>query len=253
LVWSAPIAAQGQPPTGALPPVEPAPQPPPTEPAPPPPEGAAPAQPEAQPEAQPQPQPPPPQTPPPGYGYPPPGYAYPPPEPIPPKAPDPEPTRNVSLTMSPLHLFLPVFEAMVELRVVDGFGVSVIGGYGQVTAEDNLGTEHEFSALELGGQLIWYPLEPFRSLQLGAEILYIKVETQDEGDQATLTGVGDGVAMGPLVGYKLVTSGGFTFLAQGGFQYVAIRAEASDGAGTTASDEQDSIIPLINLNLGWTF
>jgi hypothetical protein len=99
---------------------------------------------------------------------------------------------------------------------------------------------------------VWYPLEAFRSLQLGAEILYIKVETEEQTEQATLTGVGDGVGVGPLIGYKLVTSGGFTFLAQGGVEYVVLRAEASDGTNS-ASEEEDRFIPLLNLNLGWTF
>jgi hypothetical protein len=154
--------------------------------------------------------------------------------------------------MSPLHLILPVFEAMLEVRVIDGFGVSVIGGYGQVTAQDQLGEDHEFSATEIGGQLVWYPLEAFDSLQVGAELLYIKVETEEQAEQATLTGVGDGLAVGPLIGYKLLTSGGFTLVAQGGVEYVAIRAEATDGTNS-ASEEQERFIPMINFNLGWSF
>jgi hypothetical protein len=68
-----------------------------------------------------------------------------------------------------------------------------------------------------------------------------------------VTGVGEGFAVGPLVGYKLVTSGGFTFLAQGGIEYVAVRAEASNTSGSSASKSDSRLIPLLNLNLGWSF
>jgi hypothetical protein len=236
LLWSSIVLAQGEPPTGALPPVEPT-QPVEPEPAQQPPE-PQPVQPQP---VQPQP------APPPGYYYPPPRYEPPPPPPPPPKE-----TRSVSLTFSPVHLLLPMFEPMLELRAVDGFGVALLAGYGRVSTDDRFGDSHDFTAYELGGQLIWYPLEPFQSLQVGAEILYVKVES-DELANATVTGVGDGVAVGPLIGYKLITSVGFTFLVQGGVQYVAIRAEAESDGGLQAEDEQKKFIPLLNLNLGWSF
>jgi hypothetical protein len=239
LLFSSPLLAQGEPPTGALPPVESAPpeqtapEPPPSPPAAPQPAAPQPAP------AQP--------APPPGYYYPPPRY-----EPPPPPPPPPEVTRDLSLTFSPVHLLLPLFELMLELRVVDGFGVALLAGYGQVSADDALGKSHVFTAYELGGQLVWYPLKPFESLQVGAELLYVNVKSDDLAN-ATVTGVGDGVAVGPLIGYKLITSGGFTFVVQGGIQYVAIRAEAESEAGQRAEEEQAKVIPLLNLNLGWSF
>ncbi len=161
--------------------------------------------------------------------------------------------RYVSVTFSPIHLLLPIFEAMLEARIIDGFGAALIGGYGKVTAEDSLGGEHRFDAWELGGQLSWYPLKPFRSLVVGAELLYIHVETEEQDANVSVTGIGNGAAIGPFIGYKLVTSGGFTLVAQGGIQYLAIEAEASSSAGQTQSEEQSRIIPLINVNIGWTF
>jgi hypothetical protein len=142
---------------------------------------------------------------------------------------------------------------MVEARIVDGFGIAAIGGYGKVSAEDSLGESHRFDAYEIGGQLGWYPLQPFRSLVVGAELLYVKVETEESDANVEVTGVGDGFAIGPFVGYKFVTSGGFTFLAQGGIQYLAIQAEASNTAGQSESDEESRVIALLNLNVGWTF
>lgn len=228
-----PVEAQPAPPASAQP--APPPQPPPAQPAPPP--GAQPA-----PGAQP-----PPPAYAPGWG-PPPGYAYPPP----PRPPPPEPVRSVSLTLSPLHLILPVFELTAEVRVVDHFGLAVIGGYGSVTVEDNLGQSEKFSAWELGGQAVWYPMKPFDGLHVGAELLYLKVESDDLQD-GEIRGAGNGLAVGPLVGYKLLTSGGFTFVAQGGLEYVAIEAEANDTAGNSASEEDSRWLPLLNLNLGYSF
>jgi hypothetical protein len=154
--------------------------------------------------------------------------------------------------MSPLHLILPVFELMAELRVVDGFGVSVLGGYGSISVSDSFNDTVRFRVFELGGQLSWYPLEGFESLNVGAELLYVNVDT-DELNNAEVSGVAQGVAVGPFVGYKLVTSGGFTFLAQGGFQYLAFEAEASDKSGNSAQESESRWGPLLNLNIGWSF
>jgi hypothetical protein len=60
-------------------------------------------------------------------------------------------------------------------------------------------------------------------------------------------------AVGPLIGYKLITSAGFTFFVQGGFQYVFVHAEASDDQGQSAQADASDFIPLLNLNVGWSF
>lgn len=229
-----PVEEQPPPPTGAQPP-----EAPPAEPGPPPPATAAPP---AQPPPAAQPYPPP-------GAYPayPPGYAY----PLPPK-PEPEPVRNVSLTLSPIHLLLPIFELTAEARVVDHFGLAVLGGFGSVTAENNAGESEKFSAYEVGGQALWYPMKPFHGLHLGAEALYLKIASDDMND-GQVRGTGTGLAVGPLVGYKVLTSGGFTFVAQGGVEYVAIQAEANDKAGNSAQEDESRWIPLLNLNLGFSF
>lgn len=169
---------------------------------------------------------------------------------MPPPEPE-EPTRTVSITMSPIHLIAPIFEAMVEVRPTDHFGIALIGGYGRVSVTDNNETV-SFRAYEIGGQASFYPMDAFDNLALGLEVLYINVDT-DELHDAKISGVGEGIAVGPFVGYKLITSGGFTFVVQGGAEYVALRAKASDTAGNTAKDDDTRFIPLINLNLGWSF
>jgi hypothetical protein len=160
----------------------------------------------------------------------------------------------LSLTFSPLHLLSPIFELQVEARVVPHFGAAVIAGVGSIKSESTVAgvPSQKFSAYELGAQLLGYPLQSFESLQLGAELLWIKISTESFNGQQITANAG-GVAIGPFIGYKLVTHAGFTFFAQGGFQYMAVKADASDNLGNTASDEQSAFIPLLNLNLGWTF
>jgi len=56
-----------------------------------------------------------------------------------------------------------------------------------------------------------------------------------------------------MIGYKVLTRGGFTFVVQGGAQYVAIEAEANDTVGNASQKDDSRWIPLINLNLGYSF
>jgi hypothetical protein len=196
-----------------------------------------------------------PQGPPPPVGYAPqqaavgPGNYEPPP---PPKR-EPEPTRYVSLTLSPLHLFLPMFEPMLEVRITDLVGVSAIGGIGRVKVSanttDNPDLVNETLTVYEGGlQLSLYPLEDFESLVLGGEMLYVDVS----GNVENIEGSASGLGVGPFVGYKAITRSGFTFLVQGGVEYVAVHAEATDGTVSDTSNDSNWIL-LLNLNLGWSF
>ena len=162
--------------------------------------------------------------------------------------------RYVSLTFSPLHLISPIVELQLEARAAPHFGVAIIGGFGSTTAQPTNPdyAQDRFSVWELGGQLVGYPLRDFSSLQLGAEVLYIHVST-NRFEGAAVEAAAGGVALGPFVGYKLLTAIGFTFFAQGGFEYVTARAEGTDSQGNTDHDEQQAFIPLLNLNVGWSF
>ena len=162
--------------------------------------------------------------------------------------------RYVSLTFSPLHLISPIAELQLEAKVIPHLGVAVIGGFGSTKAQPTNPdySQDRFSVWEVGGQLVAYPLRDFSSLQLGAELLYIHVST-NRFDGATVEAAAGGVALGPFIGYKLLTEIGFTFFAQGGFEYVAARAEGTDSQGNTEHNEQQAFIPLLNLNVGWSF
>lgn len=230
---------------------EPAPEPPPLPP-------ADPGQPEATPVPPPAPTPvPPPQGQPayppygaqPAYPYPPyPGYGPPPPPPPPPPR-LPPPTRDVSLTVSPIHLVFPILEVSAELRAHDAIGVSLIGGYGQISTTGLFETK-TYDVYELGGQLSFYPLEPFESLLLGVELLWLQVDSDDLDRSFAASAAG--VAVGPMMGYKYIADGGFTLFVQGGAQYVAARAEAADGSSTETAEDR-AFIPMVNFNLGWSF
>jgi len=157
--------------------------------------------------------------------------------------PAPEPLPRVSITFSPIHLVLPVLEVTTEVRIAPPASVAVILGAGRVTAD---GADEAATVTELGIQGRYYPIGRRRHrMQVGAELLYI----HGEGTSGGATATADGVAIGPFVGYKFTAGIGFTFDAQLGFQRVGIGASSSDGQ--TAEDKD--WIPLINLNVGWSF
>ena len=153
--------------------------------------------------------------------------------------------RSVSITISPVHLFLPVVEATVEGRIGPRAGVAGIAGYGAISSGSN-----DFTVIEGGGQLNYYLLGDFDDgMQIGVEALYTKLD----GGDGSVTGFGNGLAVGPYVGYKTTTDGGFTFNAQLGAEYLAISASASESdTGDSASASETAVIALLNLNIGWS-
>jgi hypothetical protein len=173
-----------------------------------------------------------------------------PPPPPPPLAPPKEALHDVSLTVSAVRLLSPVLEAHVEVRL-GPLGLSAFGGIGQVTVEREDEDDLRLKAYELGAIAMVYPIETFESLALGAELLWLKV-SDDELEEDGLTGFASGVAVGPLLGYKSIGRTGFTFVAQGGVAYIAVHAEASDDWDSAEADDEQWV-PLLNLNLGWSF
>jgi hypothetical protein len=178
----------------------------------------------------------------------------PPEEPPPPPLKPPEPERYVSITLSPLHLFSPILEVDAEVRIVPHFGASLLFGIGSTSVQstDPAYDGETFTTYEVGGHLIGYPLKSFSSLQLGAEVLWVKVATDDFANQ-NISGSADGFAVGPFIGYKFIADIGFTLYVQGGASYVKVKARASDQAGNSARAQDDGVIPLLNFNLGWSF
>jgi len=144
--------------------------------------------------------------------------------------------HRFSFTFSPIHLLLPLVEVAGEFALGERAGLAAIFGVGKVQS---------FSAFEIGSSFRYYVIGDFdHGMQLGAEALYVLVDGSSGGTSA----VGAGLAVGPFIGYKIIASVGFTFDAQLGFQYIAVRAESG-----SASAETSDVIPLLNLNIGWSF
>ncbi len=155
-----------------------------------------------------------------------------------------EPKRTVSVTFSPFHLVLPIFEVTAEVKVHPKFSVAVIGGGGTVKSGDL-----RIQVYEVGGQLRGYPLGNFDSgMTVALEALYLGAKASSNGVSAK----GAGLSIGPAIGYKHAFDFGLTLDGQLGISYLAARASATDGT-TSASGSESRIGPILNLNAGWSF
>ncbi len=156
--------------------------------------------------------------------------------------------RDVYISFSPFHLLFPVVELTAEVRLHRKIGIAAIGGYGQITSGGS-----KFSVWEAGGQFVGYPIGHFdHGMQLGLEALYAGISGAESAGSARITATGNGLAMGPFVGYKLATKVGFSFNVQGGVEYLVASADARSSSAS-ASASQSSFIPLLNINVGWSF
>lgn len=143
----------------------------------------------------------------------------------------------VSVTVSPFHAPLPALELTGELRVSSHFSGSLIAGIGRFL--DARGHPHD--SRELGAQVIYYRAPTFRELHVGVEATYVK--SSDTASSTTFTGTA--LAVGGFVGWKYIHRWGVTLLAQGG---VAM------GFVETFSRETDRrLLPIVNINAGWSF
>ena len=163
------------------------------------------------------------------------------------------PERSLSLTISPLHLLLPLLEVTAEYRVGPRLGVAGVGGIGAITATTSADDSVRFFATEVGASVRYYVTGSFqRGVQVGAEALYLYLKIDESSTSVDITGAGDGLSIGPFLGYKWIGRSGFTFDAQGGLAYAATRSSASDGT-TSATASDNRLYPLLNVNVGWSF
>lgn len=145
--------------------------------------------------------------------------------------------HRVSITISPLLLFLPIVQVTGEFRLNDKMGVAAVFGLGSLL--------NAFFALQAGGQFRYYPLGSFiHGLDIGAQLMSLALF--DNGGL-----VAGGVAIAPFVGYKIATNIGFTFDAQIGPDFVLFGASSSLTGPSTSSN--GAIGLLLNLNVGWSF
>jgi len=161
------------------------------------------------------------------------------------------PRRKVSVTISPLHLTLPVLELTGEYRVLDKLGVAVVLGAGKVTPKATAGLPPPPSVpvWEAGLQGRYYLLGDFRhGMQIGAEAIYMHASLDGNGVSA----VADGFSLGGFLGYKVMADVGFTFDCQLGYQVVGFGASATNGQMTASRQSAQGAV-LLNLNVGWSF
>jgi hypothetical protein len=192
--------------------------------------------------------------------------APPPPSPAPPppkkeEEEDKPHDHSVAVLLSPFHLILPVVEITAEIRLHERIGVAIIGGVGSIDPYQFQQTKPppgvktgRFTVWEAGGQFVSYPVGHFdHGMQLGAELLYVGIAGSAESATNSASGTGQGLSMGPFIGYKFTAKVGFSLAIQGGIAYVTARADAKDAQGNTASTTDSQWGPLINFNLGWAF
>ena len=166
----------------------------------------------------------------------PPGAEAPPPEAA------PEQLKTVAITVSPIHVFVPMLELTGEFRIGRKLGIAVIAGAGAIRDED---TDRLIHLYEGGASVRYYLLGNFRhGMQIGGELLYVKANTAD-----TMVEVrAKGLAISPFVGYKWQHRSGFTIETQLGVSYMTARGD-SDAVTTK---EQSKVGALLNLNVGWS-
>lgn len=149
---------------------------------------------------------------------------------------------RVSVTVSPLHLILPMGEVTAELRLADKLGVAVIAGAGGVRDRD---TDQRIRVFEGGASARYYVTGSFRTgAQLGAEALYVYA---DAGAGAMTTISAEGLGLSPFAGYKWTHRSGLTLEGQAGVTFLVARGTADPDT------EKRAIGPLLNLQLGYGF
>ena len=149
---------------------------------------------------------------------------------------------RVSITVSPVHLTLPMGEVTAEVRLAPKLGASIIAGAGAVKVD---GLADRVAVYEGGGSVRYYATGSFRTgMQVGAEAVYLYAKTT--GD--TMSVRAEGLGLSPFLGYKWTHHSGLTLEAQGGVTYIAVRAHSD-----TASDGEKRVGPMLNLNIGYSF
>jgi hypothetical protein len=150
---------------------------------------------------------------------------------------------SVAVTVSPVHLILPVAELTAELRLANRIGVAVILGAGSV--RETL-TDTRIRVYEGGASFRYYVTGSFRSgLQLGGEALYVFASTDETTTMTTVAA--EGLGLSPFAGYKWTHRSGITLEGQVGATFIVIREKGG------SMEEEKDIGPMLNLNFGYSF
>ena len=154
--------------------------------------------------------------------------------------------HQVALTISPLHLIIPMFELTGEYAVTNRLGLAGVLGLASVRST-SAGVTESALVFELGAQARYYLVGNFNhGMQLGAELMY--VGGSSGGSASGVGSTAGGILVGPFVGYKIAAKFGLTFEIQGGVEYLTVTGSSAGGNATISG-----LIPLVNINLGWSF
>lgn len=164
-----------------------------------------------------------------------------------------KPAKQLYLSISPFHLASGIVELTGEYKLRDKVSIAGILGYGY-SKQDGYG----YFVRETGVQGIVYPIGDFHhGMQLGLEANFVDVKLSETPRSAPtdLRVQASGLAGGAFVGYKIETGLGLTASVQAGAQYFAAVATADkrNGDGSAVRESRSGLIPLLNINAGWSF
>lgn len=158
--------------------------------------------------------------------------------------------KEHSFTASPRHLLVPKLEGMAEYASTDEFGGAFIMGFGLPTFANEEGDQVVVPEVELGAQLLWYPIGYFwNGVQVGGEVRLSKyfVPKRDGIEQST-----NSFATGPIAGYKWCALSGFTVVAQGGYSWETIHSSVRSDEGGWGKMDETTGGWIVNFGLGWS-
>ncbi len=159
---------------------------------------------------------------------------------------------RISITWAPILVVVPLIELTAEYRVADKLGVSITLGAGKRSLDDRPGENIASGPeIEAGLQVRYYAIGNFRhGMEVGLQALeeYVRFDDLPPGVSAAA----GGFTVGPFLGYKIATRVGFTFEAQLGARYLVIEPGVQGETGGPTPDF-DKWLPLLHLNIGWSF
>ena len=165
----------------------------------------------------------------------------------------------VTVLWSPLYSAFSLHQFTVEARLGSKFGLAAIGGLGTVAYDGQ-----QVSIKELGGRAQVYVVGDFDlGLQLGAQALYFDATATRVIDGGSVDASGTATAGGPFLGFKWASRYGPTLDAQAGGQYFVGSGEATahsvlaarygGPASVTRAQNTAMWLPILNVNVGWSF
>ena len=171
------------------------------------------------------------------------------------------PKRHVTISFEPLHLFYPIVQLGAEVAIADEFSVSVFGGAGKAPVDFFVGSgvtvpytgPDKVNVWEVGGELRYYATGDFAfgGMHVGVEALFMHASIDGPAILAggAVGGLAAGFSVGPNLGWKFVTRGGFTVDSSIGIGFRA----AKQSTDPNAPSDDTSAVLLGSLAIGWTF